>query len=135
MRIVQCLAGAETAGEGETDRVIFDPERLSTRMSVMSFSARISLILTLPATAALLCACGGGGGSAPAGAPSQRWRIASTMIVKGLTSANSRSPDGIELTGTKAEEMNVSGKTAMKPTELTDSGEFRSRPMKATAQT
>ncbi len=67
----------------------------------------------------------------PAGAPSHSWRIASTTIVNGLTSANWRSPSGIEATGTNAEEMNVSGKTAMKPTELAASGEETSSPRSA----
>ena len=38
---------------------------------------------------------------------------------------------GIDLTGTNAEEMNVSGKTAMKPTELAASGEETSMPRNA----
>ena len=40
-------------------------------------------------------------------------------------------PSGIEATGTNAEEMNVSGKTAMKPTELAASGEDTSSPRNA----
>jgi hypothetical protein len=67
----------------------------------------------------------------PAGAPSQRWRIASTTIVNGLTFANAFRGSGIELTGTNAEEMNVSGKTAMKATEFADSGVEVSRPTHA----
>jgi hypothetical protein len=67
----------------------------------------------------------------PAGAPSHSERIASTMIVNGLTSANARSAVGIDCTGTNAEEMNVSGKTAMKPTELAASGEETSMPRNA----
>ncbi len=59
----------------------------------------------------------------PAGAPSHRARIASTTIVNGLTSANHCSTSGIESTGTNAELMKVSGKTAMKPTEFADSGD------------
>ena len=58
----------------------------------------------------------------PAGAPSQSERIASTMIVKGFTSANPRSTSGMDCTGTNAEEMNVSGNTAMKATEFAASG-------------
>ena len=67
----------------------------------------------------------------PAGAPSQSARIASTTIVNGLISANHCSPGGIESTGTKADEMKVSGKTARKPTELADSGEETSSPSSA----
>jgi hypothetical protein len=37
----------------------------------------------------------------------------------------------MESTGTNAEEMNVSGNTAMKPTEFADSGEDTSRPSSA----
>src|ERR1700746_628050 len=58
-----------------------------------------------------------------AGAPSHSERIASTVIVNGLTSANARRGSGMLLTGTNIEEMNVSGNTAMKPTELAASGE------------
>ena len=54
--------------------------------------------------------------------------------VNGFTSAKARRPEGIDATGTNAEEMKVSGKTAMKPTELTDSGEDTSRPRKARNQ-
>ena len=53
------------------------------------------------------------------------------MIVKGFTSANCRSPSGIDATGTKAEEMNVNGNTMMKPTELTVSEDFATSPMNA----
>src|SRR6202023_1949451 len=67
----------------------------------------------------------------PAGAPSQSERIASTVIVNGLTSANARSTEGIECTGTNAEEMNVRGKTAMNPTEFAASGVETSIPRKA----
>ena len=51
--------------------------------------------------------------------------------MNGLTSANACSGSGIESTGTNAEEMNVSGKTAMKPTELAASGEDTSSPRNA----
>ena len=57
--------------------------------------------------------------------------MASTMIVNGLISANDCSAAGIESTGTKADEMKVSGKTAMKPTEFAASGEDTSRPNSA----
>ncbi len=70
----------------------------------------------------------------PAGAPSQSERIASTTKVKGLMSANHWRAAGIESTGTKAEEMKVSGKTAMKPTELADSGEETISPSQANTQ-
>ena len=53
------------------------------------------------------------------------------MIVNGLTFANHCSGSGIDCTGTNAEEMNVSGKTAMKPTELAASGEETSSPTNA----
>jgi hypothetical protein len=67
----------------------------------------------------------------PAGAPSHSARIASTVTVNGLTSANHCSAEGIDSTGTKADEMKVSGKTAMKPTEFADSGEETSSPSSA----
>ena len=67
----------------------------------------------------------------PAGAPSQSERIASTVMVKGLTSANARRTAGIDCTGTNAEEMNVRGNTAMNPTELAASGEDTSIPRNA----
>ena len=67
----------------------------------------------------------------PAGAPSHSARIASTMIVNGLMSANACSAAGIDSTGTNADEMKVSGKTAMKPTEFAASGEDTSRPSSA----
>src|SRR5665213_4061510 len=67
----------------------------------------------------------------PAGAPSHSDRMALTVIVKGLTSANAFSTDGIDWTGTNADEMKVSGNTAMNPTELAASGEDTSMPRKA----
>src|SRR3954452_20059764 len=67
----------------------------------------------------------------PAGAPIHSERIASTTIVNGLISANHCSADGIESTGTNADEMNVSGNTAMKPSELADSGDDTNRPSSA----
>ena len=51
--------------------------------------------------------------------------------MNGLISANHCSAPGIESVGTNADEMNVSGKTAMKPTELAASGEETSRPSSA----
>ena len=48
--------------------------------------------------------------------------------MNGLISANHCSPGGIESTGTKADEMKVSGKTARKPTEFADSGEDDEQP-------
>ena len=54
------------------------------------------------------------------------------MKVNGLIFANHWSAPGIEATGTKAEEMKVSGKTAMKPTEFRGLGRFwSSRPTQA----
>src|SRR5579859_2130928 len=66
-----------------------------------------------------------------AGKPSQSARMALTTIENGLMLANQRRADGIEATGTNAEEMNVSGNTAMNPTELAASGEDTSSPRKA----
>src|ERR1700722_16741582 len=63
--------------------------------------------------------------------PVHRNLIASTVIVNGLTCAKSRSAVGIEWTGTNADEMKVSGNTAMNPTELADSGVETSRPTHA----
>src|SRR6202012_3304335 len=65
------------------------------------------------------------------GWPVHSQRSSFTTIVNGLTSANCRSGVGSESLGTKAEEMNVSGKTAMKPTELAASGVLTSRPRNA----
>src|SRR5690348_11140605 len=66
-----------------------------------------------------------------AGAPSHSERMASTMMVNGFTSANPRSTSGIDATGTNAEEMNVSGNTAMNASELAASGVETSIPMNA----
>src|SRR5690554_5919780 len=55
-------------------------------------------------------------------------------MVKGLMSANQAKAEGIDSTGTKAEEMKVSGKTAMKPSELAASGEETTKPSRAKIQ-
>src|SRR5437764_3932456 len=68
------------------------------------------------------------------GVPSHSERIASTVIVNGLTFANACSTSGIEATGTNAEEMNVSGNTAMKPAEFAASGEETISPTNANTQ-
>src|SRR3954451_7701656 len=57
--------------------------------------------------------------------------MALTTIVNGLTAANHCSAAGIESVGTNADEMKVSGKTAMKPSELAASGEETSIPSSA----
>src|SRR3954464_11916093 len=49
-------------------------------------------------------------------------------------SANQRSAAGIDSTGTNADEMNVSGNTAMKPSEFAASGEDTSMPSSANTQ-
>ncbi len=67
----------------------------------------------------------------PAGWPTHSARIASTRIVNGLISANHFSAAGIDSTGTNADEMNVSGNTAMKPSEFAASGEETIRPSSA----
>ncbi len=67
----------------------------------------------------------------PAGAPSHRARNASTTIVTGFTSANFCSALGIESTGTNAEEMNVIGKTSVKPIPFAASGEETDIPIRA----
>src|SRR3954469_3502804 len=67
----------------------------------------------------------------PAGAPTHSARIAFTTIVNGLISANHWSAAGIESVGTNADEMNVSGNTAMKPSEFAASGEDTSIPSSA----
>jgi len=69
-----------------------------------------------------------------AGAPSHSERIASTVIVNGLTWAKVFRTAGSVPTGTNAEEMKVSGKTAMKPTEFAASGEDTSSPRRANSQ-
>src|SRR5689334_19529993 len=65
------------------------------------------------------------------GWPVHSQRNSLTTMVKGLTSANCRNGVGSDCAGTKAEEMNVSGKTAMKPTELAASGVLTSKPRNA----
>ena len=67
----------------------------------------------------------------PPGAPSHSSRISSTTTVNGFTSANTFSASGIESTGTKADEMNVSGNTSMKPSEFAASGVDTSIPRNA----
>ena len=57
--------------------------------------------------------------------------MALTTTVNGLTSANVCSASGMESVGTKADEMNVSGKTVMKPSDCADSGEDDFSPKKA----
>jgi hypothetical protein len=51
----------------------------------------------------------------PAGASRKRARAASTIVVNGLASATPSSQPGIELTGTKADDTNVSGKMIVNP--------------------
>ena len=51
----------------------------------------------------------------PAGVPTKRWRIASTVMVNGFTSANASSGAGRFSIGTNADEMNVNGKITMNP--------------------
>ena len=67
----------------------------------------------------------------PAGASTNRERTASTTTVNGLTSAKASSAAGIDSTGTNADEANVRGKIALKPTACADSGELTTRPMNA----
>ena len=62
---------------------------------------------------------------------SHRARIASTTVVKGFTSANASSQDGMDSTGTNAEETKVSGKIAMKPRACDASGVDEDNPMNA----
>src|SRR5688572_15457438 len=66
-----------------------------------------------------------------AGAPCQRCRIASTIVVNGFASANASSAAGIDSTGTKAEEMKVSGKIVMNPNAFAASGVEETIPMYA----
>src|ERR1700710_3323221 len=70
----------------------------------------------------------------PAGVPRKSERMASTTIVKGLTSAKVWRAPGIDSTGTKAEETKVSGKMNMKPSDCADSVELAVRPTKAKTQ-
>jgi hypothetical protein len=51
-----------------------------------------------------------------------------------LTSAKACSVEGIDSTGTNAEEMKVRGKMRMKPSDWEASGEDEERPMKAKTQ-
>lgn len=67
----------------------------------------------------------------PAGAPSHRSRIASTTVVIGLCSANHCSADGIDSTGTNADEMNVIGKISVNPMPFAASGDDTRRPISA----
>ena len=57
--------------------------------------------------------------------------MASTTTVNGLTSANHCRADGIDSTGTKADEMKVSGKMIVKPMPLAASGEETDSPSRA----
>src|SRR3954454_10410055 len=64
-----------------------------------------------------------------AGVPSQNERTASAIVVNGLASATWRSPSGIDSTGTKIDDANVSGKIAVKPIEFAVSGELENSPI------
>src|SRR3954470_20393960 len=66
-----------------------------------------------------------------AGVPIQNDRTASDTVVKGFASANWRSPSGIDSTGTKIDEANVSGKIAVKPIAFAVSGEDEKSPTSA----
>ena len=66
-----------------------------------------------------------------AGVSSHSARIASVMMLNGLTSANCRRPSGIDSTGTNADEANVSGKITMKPIACADSPEDAVSPTSA----
>jgi hypothetical protein len=72
--------------------------------------------------------------SLPAGVPRNRARAASTMVVIGLFSAKPCSQPGIDATGTKAEEMKVSGKMIVNPYAFEASGDDEESPMKANTQ-
>ena len=54
--------------------------------------------------------------------PSHSERTASEIVVNGLALANCCRPSGIDSTGTKHEDANVSGKIAVKPIALAVSG-------------
>ena len=66
-----------------------------------------------------------------AGVPSHRERTASEIVVNGLASANWRRPSGIDSTGTKIDDANVSGKIAVKPIAFAVSGEDENSPISA----
>src|SRR5918996_4308270 len=69
--------------------------------------------------------------SLPAGVSTKSARAASTIVVKGLFSANGCSQPGIVSTGTNADEMKVTGKRIVKPYAFAASGEDAESPMNA----
>ena len=72
--------------------------------------------------------------SLPAGVPMKSARTASTMVVNGLFSAKGCSQEGIDSTGTNADDTNVSGNRIVKPIALAVSGEDDTRPISANTQ-
>src|SRR3954453_353695 len=66
-----------------------------------------------------------------AGGPSHRERTASAIVVNGLAPATWGRPSGIEATGTKIDDANVSGKIAVKPIAFAVSGEDEKSPTSA----
>src|SRR3712207_1345751 len=69
--------------------------------------------------------------SFPAGVPMKSARVASTIVVNGLCAANASSHDGIDRTGTNAEETKVSGKRIVNPYAFDASGDCAVSPMNA----
>src|ERR1700742_2279784 len=69
--------------------------------------------------------------SSPAGAPSQRWRSASTTVLTGFAFATASSGPGIDAVGTNADEMNVIGKISVKPSPFAASGDDTDIPISA----
>jgi hypothetical protein len=65
---------------------------------------------------------------------SQSERSASVTVVKGLASANCRSPSGIDSAGTNIEDAKVSGNRAVKPIAFAVSGEDEYSPTSAKTQ-
>ena len=69
--------------------------------------------------------------SFPAGVPTKSARAALTIVVNGLCSAIGCSHDGIDSTGTNAEDTNVSGNNTVNPNAFAASGDDAVSPMKA----
>src|SRR5918998_2318953 len=72
--------------------------------------------------------------SLPAGASTNRARVASTIVLNGLFSAKASIADGIDSGGTNADDANVSGKISMKPSAWAPSAEVELRAMYAKIQ-
>jgi hypothetical protein len=69
----------------------------------------------------------------PAGPSTNSARAASTIVLKGLASANAWTAAGIDSGGTNADDANVSGKITMKPSAWAPSAELETSATNANA--